>query len=271
VGSQLAVRAQIALASLALAGAAHADPKKDAQQHVAASAKFFGDGKYSDALDELLTANTIDPQPGLLYAIGQVYVKLDQCDHAITYYKKFLDTNPEPKPTQAAQEAIAVCEKTIASQPKPQKPPEPPTPTPTPTPTPPPTPAPAPSPAPIVAPAPETPAPATSSRAWYSDPILDSLAIGGIAGVAIGGIFYSKAHSDYDSAEHATDYAKHHSLVDSGNSAQTISIVAGAAGGVLLAGAVIRYVVFDRGSEPASTVSIAPTRNGAAISWSARW
>ena len=99
--------------------------------------------------------------------------------------------------------------------------------------------------------------------------MLDALAIGGVAGLVVGGIYYSKAHSDYDSAEHAADYATHHSLVDSGKSAQTISIVATVAGGALVVGAVVRYVVSDRHAD--SGVAIAPTSSGAAITWSGRW
>jgi len=56
--------ASLALASLALSSFAYADPKKDAQPHLAASAKLFGDGKYAEALDELLAAYSLDPQPG---------------------------------------------------------------------------------------------------------------------------------------------------------------------------------------------------------------
>jgi tetratricopeptide (TPR) repeat protein len=276
VGSKLALRAQIALASLALAAIAHADPKKDAQDHIAQSASLFQSGKYADALDQLLQAYSLDPQPGLLYSIGQVHVKLGLCDRAITWYQKFIDTNPAEKPKQAAKEAISSCEKTLKSQPKPPEPtitePKPPEPTVT-EPKPPepaPAPAPAPAPMPTPGPAPETP-PTTSSSSWYSDPIFDALAIGGVAGCVVGGIYYSKAHSDYDSAEHATDYTTHHSLIDSGQSAQTLSIVASAAGGALLVGAVVRYVVSDRGSEPSSTVSVGPTAHGAAITWSGRW
>src|SRR5438046_1929259 len=76
--------------------------------------------------------------------------------------------------------------------------------------------------------------------------------LGGVVGLLAGASYSSKAHSDYDSAEHATDYATHHSLVHSGDSAQTISIVASAAGTVLVIGAVVRYVMSDRSAEPAA-------------------
>jgi len=96
--SRLTVVLVLALASRAFAG----DPKAEAQAHVHASEKLFQAGKYQDALGELTTAYALDPQPGLLYAIAQVHVKLGECAEAITWYQRFLDTHPDDRPAKAA-------------------------------------------------------------------------------------------------------------------------------------------------------------------------
>ena len=259
--SALAGRARfiVVFACAALSARAFADPKQEAAQHVQASAKLFQDGKFNEALGELTAAYDLDPQPGLLYSIGQIHVKLGDCTQAIESYRKFLDTKPDPKPTEAAREAIAACEQKLQAEGKPLPETSPATITQTErAPPPPPTPPPPP------------PAVAPTKPAWYADPVLDTLAFGGVAGAVIGVIYYSKMSSDYNSAEHAASYATHHSLVESGHTAQAICAVASASGGALIVGAVLRYIVFDRPDEP-STVGIVPTRDGAAVTWSGRF
>jgi tetratricopeptide (TPR) repeat protein len=273
--------AVIVLAAAALSARALAEtPKQEAAKHIERSAKLFQSGDFSTALDELLAAYSLDPQPGLLYSLGQINVKLDHCEEAITWYRKFLDSKPGAKPSQAAREAIAACQKMIAQKPPPPPPaPEPPppqplTPPPPPPPSPPPSPSPSPSPSSISLPPPTSPPPAVdrpaSRTAWYSDPVADILVGGGLAAGIAGALLYRNALADYDRAEAAPDYSAHHAAIEDGKSARTQALLASGAGIALVAGGVIYFVIHDRGGEP--RVSVAPIRGGgAAVTWSGRW
>lgn len=65
--------------------------KRKAKQarHVEQAIKARKDGQFEDARVELEAAFALDPQPDLLYELGQVYAKLGSCGQAITYYKRF--------------------------------------------------------------------------------------------------------------------------------------------------------------------------------------
>lgn len=93
---------------------AHADPQTQANAHLARATAAHKEGRYADALLELETAFVLDPRPELLYALGQVMVKLERCPEAVTYYRRFLATNPKPDSAARAQQAIAVCNMTQA-------------------------------------------------------------------------------------------------------------------------------------------------------------
>ncbi|MGE5183245.1 MAG: hypothetical protein ACM31C_14345 [Acidobacteriota bacterium] len=257
----------VALSAHAVAGA----DKDEAAKHLDRSAKLFADGDYQQALEELTAAYTLDPQPGLLYSLGQVNVKLGQCNEAIGWYRKFLDSNPGPKPAQAAREAIAACQKLLTAKPA-EPPPPPPEPPPPPPPAP---PAPAPPlPPPAAAAVQPAPAPPASERvsdhpAWYANPIADALVGGGVVAGIAGALLYRAALADYDRADAATDYAAHHAAIQDGRSARDEALIAGGAGVALVAGGILYHVLHARGDEP--RVSVAPARGGGAVTWSARW
>ncbi len=109
---------------LALAATAHANPKTEAKQHIKKAMGFHGEGKLKEALDELTLAYALDPQPDVLYAIGQVHVQLGDCTQAVSFYERFLASKPPPKKNAqtAAREAIRVCK---TNPPKPEPKPEP--------------------------------------------------------------------------------------------------------------------------------------------------
>jgi hypothetical protein len=56
-----------------------------------------------------MTAYALDPRPELLYAIAQVHVKLGECPQAITFYERFIASNPKPEHVARARQAIEVC------------------------------------------------------------------------------------------------------------------------------------------------------------------
>ncbi|MEJ7603483.1 MAG: tetratricopeptide repeat protein, partial [Kofleriaceae bacterium] len=93
------------LGLLVLAHDAVAGPKDQAKKHLAAATRAHGDGKYDVALTELQAAYKLDPQPELLYAIGQVYAKLGECDEAKAHYDRVLAKNTDPAAGPAVQDA----------------------------------------------------------------------------------------------------------------------------------------------------------------------
>ncbi|HEY5924332.1 MAG TPA: hypothetical protein VIV11_21795 [Kofleriaceae bacterium] len=99
---------------LAATTAAHAKPKKgNAKVHMDKAAKAHKAGKFDVALTELQAAYAIDPQPKLLFAIGQVYAKLDNCAEAIEHYEKFNDKTKDKSKQAVAKQAIDACKKKL--------------------------------------------------------------------------------------------------------------------------------------------------------------
>lgn len=86
-----------------------ADPKTEANEHFAKASVAHKEGRYADAMVELEAAFALDPRPELLYALGQLSVKLGRCPDAISYYRRFLATHPKPGAAAHAQQAIEVC------------------------------------------------------------------------------------------------------------------------------------------------------------------
>src|SRR5262249_747385 len=100
------------LVLLALASAsprAFADPKADAKQHIDKATAAHSAGHYNDALKELTLAYALDPNPELLFAIGQVHMKIGDCTAATTFYERFIATKPDAKEAAIAQKAITSC------------------------------------------------------------------------------------------------------------------------------------------------------------------
>jgi len=251
----VALAVAVALAVGLRAAPALADPKTESLTHVNNSAKLFQGGKYADALAELMTAYSLDPQPGLLYAIAQVHVKLGECADAITWYQKFLDTHPEDRASKAAHEAIDMCATALPKTPEPA-----------------PTPTPAPALAPTPPPQPVQPTQTTEQRStpvWYGSVVADALVLGGAVAGATGIELYHRALGDFDKANTATDYAAHHELVEDGRSARTWAIVASAGGVALVGGGIAYYMLSVRGNE--STFTVTPTATGTAVMWSGRF
>jgi len=103
--------------SIVCLGRAHADPAADAKVHIDRATELHAKGNFGDAAAELELAYTLDPTPDLLFALGQVSVKVNRCGRAILYYKRFLATHPESGPADAATEAIENCKGAAAPEP----------------------------------------------------------------------------------------------------------------------------------------------------------
>lgn len=270
---------------LAAVSVADARPKGEhasVQAHVERAAKAHKAGNFEGALEELKAAYAIDPQPKLLYAIAQVYAKLDDCTAAIEHYEKFLEADKDRSKRAVVQQAIDACKQKLAAAAA-AEPPAPAEAEPTPPipdePAPPPRsaesrPAPPPVAQPPIAAAPapaDTPAVAITTHAthspWYRDVLGDALVLGGI-GAGVGAyLAYRGAQRELDDAERATTLADYQAHRDTAKTNQLIT-VALASGGLALVGAgIARYVLRDDTRETRS-VAIVPLDGGGFITWS---
>ena len=183
---------------LAVPSRASADAGKDADAHVANATKAHAAGRFAEVAAELEAAYALDPRPELLFALGQVHVKLDQCTKAIAYYGRYLATGPALRGRDATLEAIATCQARLTTEPT----------------TPPPEPVVEPStrpPEPVVEPTtpPPVAATATAHAPWYRDKLGAALVGAGSAVGIVGLVVYGMASSNLTDADAATTYGAH--------------------------------------------------------------
>jgi len=88
-------------------------PKDSVKVHMDNAAKAHKAGKFDVALTELQAAYAIDPQPKLLFAIAQVYAKLDNCESAIENYEKFNAETKDKQKQAVVKQAIDACQKKL--------------------------------------------------------------------------------------------------------------------------------------------------------------
>jgi hypothetical protein len=276
---------------------AFAGHKQDAKKHVDKAMKAHAEGKFDVALTELRAAYKLDPQPDLLYAMGQVYSKLGRCTDATESFEKFRkakkndatigkvvdeaiaackpadtpfsDSHPaeattaEPAKTEPATSEPATTEPATTEPAKVETAPSPPVETAPPPPV-------ETAPPPVeTAPPPSAEKPPTAAAGpghWYGDVIGDALVAGGIAAVVVSGVEYAGARGSVDDASNATTLDQYNTSLDDAHSKRTISLVLGGAGVALIAGGLVHYMFHGKHAE--SAVAIVPTAGGGMITWS---
>jgi len=240
------------LALLVLApAAALADSGSEANAHVAKATKAHKEGRYEEARAELEAAYALAPKPELLYALGQIHVKLGNCQTATAHFQRFVATQSDPQIAKVVDQAIATCK------------PAPPAAAPD-------------AAAPQLPPAASTTEPGPAAQresAWYQDKLGDSLVLGGVAMAVVGLVEYRSALSDLDAAgDHTstTTLDRYHELVGDAHDKRTASIVLAGAGSLLIAGGIVRYVLHDRGTESRG-IGVAPAASGGVITYGGRF
>jgi len=298
--SNLLACAAAALA-LAAAGAASAGPKQDARVHIDRATKAHKAGNLEKALAELQAAHAIDPQPQLLYAIGQIYTKLGRCSEASDAYLRFLASGADASTAQVVKQAIEACKGQGAAEPAPTPAASEPAP-------PPPPPAPAKpaapdsddedplakksaakpheKPAPAARSAPhakaaprkrvafgrEQPAPPPESgsdvatKPWYRDVLGDVLVVGGVTSLALGGLAYRAARTDLDTAETVSTHERYTELVEGAQTKRLVGVALLGGGAVLITAGVLRFMLRDNHTE-VRRVGMAPARGGGLLTW----
>ena len=265
----------------ALANTAFADAKatRRAKEHIAKGTKAYQAGRYEDARKEFATAYSLDPQPSLLFALGDVNVKLGRCEAAITFLEKYLETKPEESQTIAANDALAACNATPSQPAEPAADEaqieidpgkvEPPPPT-----------------GPAVpgehdkelppgivkrdvapAAAPMTVDETPSERAWYLDPVGLAMCGGGALAVVTGAVVLGVAVGKSEEASAAQSYEDALGLRDQANTMGVVAIISASVGVALIGGGT--YFYMQRRAE--TRVTAAPTTNGAIIGLTGRF
>lgn len=262
------IRTLAIAATLLVASQAGAVPRNTVKAHIDKATKAHKEGKFDVALDELKAAYALDPKPDLLFAIAQVYVKLDKCADAISYYEQFLAATKDAQAKQVVAQAIETCKTKLAATAPPvvePPPPEPPRAEPPP-PVPPPEAKPTPSPTPPARPTPfaETRSTPPARSPWYKDPLGDALVAGGVVAGVVAVVVRGAAQSEADKAAASASETAYRDHLDRSESKEKLSLILGVTAGVLVTGGVVRYVTRSRAQEP-TRIGLAPTRDGGVV------
>lgn len=257
---------------------ADAGPKQEAKAHVDRATKAHKAGDLEKALKELQAAYGLDPQPQLLYALGQLYTKLGRCSEASDAYLRFLASGADAATAQVVKQAIDSCKAPAPTEPA-QDTEEPPLPPgkepakvdppvaktqPPPAKTQPP---PKKTVATIRAPEPESPPPVSgTTKPWYRDVVGDVLVVGGVASLVLGGLAYRAARTDLDTAEEVSNHAQYEELVDGAKTKRLVGVALASGGAVFVTAGVLRFMLRDKRTE-VRRVGVAPTRGGGLLTW----
>ncbi|HWO17547.1 MAG TPA: hypothetical protein VNO30_02185 [Kofleriaceae bacterium] len=252
-------------------GTADAGPKQNAKVHIDRATKAHKAGDLETALTELQAAYAIDPQPQLLYAIGQIYTKLGRCSEASDAYLRYLASGTDANTAQVVKQAIDSCKGAAATEPAPPaKDPPPPTldneqppgqgqPAQGKTANAPPKPV-----EPSSQPEPQLTARGTSP--WYSDVLGDVLVLGGVTSLVLGSLAYRAAVTDLDNAEVAPSHERYEELVDAAKTKRLVGIALWGGGAVLVTAGVLRFALRDNHTE-IRRVGLSPARGGGLLTW----
>jgi len=267
------VRAILSCVVLAtLVNTAFADSSQaKAKRHIAKADKAYKAGKYEDARKEYATAYSLDPQPKLLFVLGEINVKLEKCEAAITFLQKYLESNPEESEVGKTNEQLKACNAPVEE------------PEPVPEPTQPPPSAPpidaardnevpdfnghSKASAPVAVPTAAVQE-GPSDRPWILDPAGLALCGGGVLAGVAAGVLYTTAISKNDEAATKELYDDALALAHDASTLRTISIVSAGVGVALLgAGAYIYYSHRNTGAQ----VTAMPTTHGGMIGLAGRF
>lgn len=159
-----------------------------------------------------------------LFAWAQAERQQEHCDKASELYEKLLQAKLPDENKQVVTDKLAECKKILAEK----------------------------TPDPVVDPDPKPnpqlpeqidkgPEVDRHRKSRFTDPVGGVLLGVGVVGLAVGGYFLLSARSAASDAKAATNYFDAEDLNDQAESKGTIGVIASIAGGVLIAGAIVRY------------------------------
>jgi iron complex outermembrane receptor protein len=86
-------RALAAVAGL-WALAVYADPRVEARRHFKTGMFLITDGRYDEAITELLEAYAIKPHPNVLFNVARAHEAAGRPGEAVAFYQRYLATTP---------------------------------------------------------------------------------------------------------------------------------------------------------------------------------
>lgn len=101
--------ALVALLLGAVAPPAHADPAEPPALDLAKIRELYARRDYEGVRREVRAAYARDPDPALLFALGQVELHLGNYAAAIAYYERFIASGPSEEQIALAQQAIGAA------------------------------------------------------------------------------------------------------------------------------------------------------------------
>jgi len=192
---------------------------------------------YAGAAEAFGTSYGIEADLETLFAWAQAERQAEHCDQAIVLYEKLLKEKLPEANLKVVNEKLGECRQIVAAN----KPPPP-------EPTPDPQPAPQPEP-PQVQPRPEPPPqpqpPPEGHPSRWKDPIGLGLVTAGAIGLGVGGYFLASAKTASADSKSATNYFDALELKNRAESRGKIGVVSTIAGGALLVGGIVRFVMHE--------------------------
>ena len=226
----LVMCALLASAPLAVAAPKGKAAKAAFDRGVAAYQK----GDFEGASEALGQSYKLEPDIETLFAWAQSERQQNKCESAIDLYKKLLATDMPGENKAAVQTKLDECKAIIAAKTgtidKPIDAPtqEPPV-------------EPVREPERALEPRPEGKAP------WWKDPIGDTLTIGGVIGLGVGGYFlYSASQAEDKSME---QHASFESEQEKAESRGKLGVILTITGGALVVGGIVRYMTRSSGED----------------------
>lgn len=81
-------------AALCASSVSFADPRVEARRHFKTGMFLIGEGKYDEAISELLEAYAIKPHPNVLFNVARAHEAAGRPAEAIAFYRRYLEANP---------------------------------------------------------------------------------------------------------------------------------------------------------------------------------
>jgi hypothetical protein len=109
----------VAVLLLSFAATAQSDDKtKQARGHYDRGTAFYKQGKFEKALEELMQAYVLDPNPRLVYNIARVHEDAGDYDNAVRFFQNYLTMAPRAKNRRLVRRKIRSLKKAIKRRPK---------------------------------------------------------------------------------------------------------------------------------------------------------
>lgn len=226
----LALAAFVLATPLPVGAQEPASPEAAAAEAAARAQTHFAEEAWDLAVEALVEAYALDPDPAYLYARAQAERMGGRCKIAIALYERFLESGPSEAQAEDTRINIRRCEETLWAKEAAE-----PVPTPVETPA-----------EPTPDPEPPPPREDDGPRPWQRDPVGAILLSGSVVSLAAGATVWVFGARGRRSAPDATTEGDYESRADRGRTITAVGIGLVGMGVGLAAGAAVRYGLLAR-------------------------